>query len=392
MYTGTNAYGNRILGIIIEEGTGITVHYFHIIVKDQDYTDFVNKTKTLKKLFTEAGVIFALDRINHHTEQAYVLSLQDIPEDYLPQENSYCPDVELPASLNFGISLKGKKADEHLINTHEGTEMQTAIENLLKTALHSLLDFDLKPEIYLEPAEIGSFRLNYQIQIPEQNGFFPVDETLITKYLKTFLDFLVSKLPTEDISLAKESAENESLQELEGELNTIYASQGVITKTSGEISEIVRESLSNSAEKLKDVSLQITNSKSFSTVQLLNYQPTGEVVVLGTIDETYSEKVNSKLIQREQGKPKEEDKYIDPRPTKYRILVYELNVESGNCYAYIFPDDSENYQKVKIDIDRGEKQLTNSIYSRSQHEEKVVTIVGIAEKLKGKFKVIHVKL
>lgn len=391
LYTGTNGYNSRILGIIIEEGEGLGVFYYHIIIRDEEYIEFIEKRKTLRTILQEAGVIFILERIEGVTEAAYVISAEEVPEDYLPQESSYCPPINFPPSLNFGISLKGKKSDEHKIDTHEGSQIQNTIEEVLKTTLHSLSDFDLKPRTFLEPAEVGSFRLNYHIEFAEQFGFFPVDEEVVTKFIKSFLSFLVSKLPNENLSLNQNHIQNEALQALSTELEEIYTKQGIITKTSEQVGEIIRDTLNSAAKKLEEVSTQITNSKSFDRVQILNYQPSGEEVPLGIIDQTYYEKVKAKLIELP---PIIENTVTetDPEPKQYRILVYELNTESGNCYAYLFIDDTENFQKVKIDIDRGDKQLTNSLYSNSQNEPKVITISGIAEKVNGKYKVIHVKL
>lgn len=391
MYTGTNEYNNRILGIIIEEGDGLEVFYFHIIIRDEEYTEFLEKRRTLRTLLLEAGVIFVLERMEGTTQQAYVISAAEIPEDYLPLENSFCPEVKFPASLNFGISLKGKKSDEHLIDTHEGSQIQNTIEDLLKTTLHSLNDFDLKPETYLEPAELGSFRLNYHIQFTPQYGLFPVDEGRVTQFIKSFLNFLVAKLPNENLSLNHKNIENEALQTLEKEFEDIFTNQGITDKTSEQIVEVLRETINNTAKKLEEVSAQIVNSKSFNRVEFINYQPTGEEVPLGTVDETYFDKVKFKL---KEVPPIIETNVTetDQEPKQYRILVYELNTESGNCYAYLFLDSTENSQKVKINIDRGDKQLTNSLYSNSQNEPKVVTVTGIGEKLNGKYKVIHVKL
>ena len=110
LYTGTNEYGNRILGVIVEESEeDFTVRYFHIIINDDTYYAFINKKLSLRKIIEQSKIIFVLDFNGGQLIDNNLISLEEIPNDYLPLEDSYCPEGFFTPSLNFGVSLKGKK-------------------------------------------------------------------------------------------------------------------------------------------------------------------------------------------------------------------------------------------------------------------------------------------
>ena len=83
----------------------------------------------------------------------------------------------------------------------------------------------------------------------------------------------------------------------------------------------------------------------------------------------------------------------DLHQTIYRARVYDLNVESGNCWSYYYPnDDSEFHYKVPIRITKGDKTYENSKYSKSLHSKEVINISGIGEWVGDKLIAIHVTL
>lgn len=108
--------------------------------------------------------------------------------------------------------------------------------------------------------------------------------------------------------------------------------------------------------------------------------------------EDFFDSIKPKLIIRE---PEVSTDIIeeDLQPQTYRIRVFNLNTETGNCKAYFYPDDSENNWKIHIRINKSEHdEYFNSMYSKSLDEKKVINITGIGEKTNGQITSIHVDL
>ncbi len=112
---------------------------------------------------------------------------------------------------------------------------------------------------------------------------------------------------------------------------------------------------------------------------------------MGIIDKTFFDSIKPKLIIRE---PAVSTDVVEEDLTEqsYRIRVYKLNTVTGNCGAFYYPDESEFNYQISIRIDKGDKEYSHSILSKSLDEEKVIDITGIGEKRNGHLINIFVKL
>lgn len=94
LFSGTNRFGNMILGSSVDEDYSRGVErYFHAIVEATDYFRFLKRKVTYLDLLRKAKPLFVLDKLlaeNRYT--IYELSLEEIPSDYTPSEDTYCPD------------------------------------------------------------------------------------------------------------------------------------------------------------------------------------------------------------------------------------------------------------------------------------------------------------
>lgn len=392
LYTGTNRYGNRILGSIIEESENFTVSYFHVIIDDKEYYSFINREITLRKVIETASVIFVVDfKIGEYFNNNLVL-LEDIPDSYLPLEDSYCPEGFFTPSLNFGVSLKGKISDRHLVEIPEANNIQTSFGDVLKNALATLEEINLSPKLFLEPARTGSFRVNYRIEFNEsESSLFSLDSKLIADYLQALLTYIISKLPQEENSVLKEeNVTSVAFKEVETKLSEIYVSSH-ITISDEVLEQKLIENINESALKFEGVANQIKNSTSFNKIELLNYEATGGELGLGVIDETFFESIKEKLLIPEPAVITEVHEE-DATPQSYRIRVYNFSSETGNCWAYFYPDATEWNYKLPIRIENNGKVYAPSAYSKSLDEEKVITIKGIATRINDIVKSISVEL
>jgi len=392
LYTGTNKYGNRILGVIIEESDDFSVHYFHVIIDDVSYYGFIDKKLTLRQILKAAGLMFIVSYKGENIFDKNLISYSEIPEDYLPLEDSYCPDGFFIPSLNFGVSLKGKLADNHLIEIQDANQVQTSFGEVLTNALRTLDDFELNPICYLEPAETGSFRVNYRIEFkPIQASLFHIDDKLLADYLKGLLNFIIDKLPQEGYTLKARNINSEAFTEVETKLERIYEASSMGVPANQLLEEKLIENINKSALKFEEVSNQIKNSNSFARIELINYEENGGELGLGVIDKDFFDSIKTKLTIEEHAviaSKIEEDQVAKT----YRVRVYHLNTESGNCWAYFYPDESEYHFKIPIRIRKNEKEYHNSILSKSLDEKKVISIIGYAERTDDKVSSITVDL
>lgn len=392
LYTGTNKYGNRILGVVIEESDDFLVHYFHVIIDDVAYYSFIDKKLTLREVLKFAPLIFVVSYEGGNIIDENLISYSEIPEDYLPLEDSYCPDGFFIPSLNFGVSLKGKLADNHLVEIQDANQVQTSFGEVLINALRTLDDFELNPVCYLEPAETGSFRVNYRIEFkPVQSSLFQVDDKLLADYLKGLLNFIIDKLPNEEYTLNQGNINSEAFTEVEAKLERIYESSNMGIPANELLEEKLIENINKSALKFEEVSNQIRNSNSFARIELVNYEDDGGELGLGVIDQDFFDSIKTKLVIKEHA-PIESKIEEDQTAKTYRVRVYHLNTESGNCWAYFYPDESEYHFKIPIRIRKNEKEYHNSILSKSLDEKKVISIIGYAERTDGKVSSITIDL
>lgn len=76
------------------------------------------------------------------------------------------------------------------------------------------------------------------------------------------------------------------------------------------------------------------------------------------------------------------DVQSDETQQSYRILVYSLNRETGNGRARLYFEE-ENFYRTILHIHRADNELSNSVFTKSLDEDKVVEVKGIATKING---------
>lgn len=394
LLTGTNAYGNRILGVIVGESYNeFFIRYFHVIITEKCYVDFINREITLLQILKQSDIIFALDYIDNIRQSSNILRFDEIPTEYLPLENSYCPDNKFLATFNYGVSLQGKTSDLHIVDVAEANEIQTSFEQVMYNAINTLGELNLKPKCYLEPAMTGSFRVNYQLKFDNlETEIQEKDHELVADYLKSYINFLVTSLQNESETslLDDQEVRSESFEDLAKKLHNVFKAANFF-KTSEDVENELSMSLTNGAIKFEKISAQIKNSSSFSNIEVLNYLHSGDDQTLGMVDQDYYEKVKSKLSKRILDKRiKVTQEELDFKP--YRIWVYNLNTETRSGSARLYNQTGEEFTKISIKILNKEIPVDNSIYSKSLDEQKVIEIQGRARKVNGVIKTILGKL
>lgn len=394
LYTGTNRYGNTIIASIIEDDyENETIYYYHIIIDSKTYYDFTKKNISLYEILKKEKIVHIVSKdYQENTIDYNIIAVEDIPEEYLPYKDSYCPELAIPFALNFGLSLKGKKSDLHRVELNDINETQRNFYDILQNALYSLDDLRLNTSCDLAPSQVGSYRVNYQINFDRQeDNLFKSDNKKIAEYLTKYMDYILSKLPREEETLfSDEDKITESFGEIEDILTEIYKESHLKIDLPN-IRKDLTDNINETAIKFDKLNNQVNNSKSFNCIEVYNYETLGINNGIGIIDDTFYNSIKNKLRFEE----KEVITDIiekDKTEQTYRILVYQLNIETGKGSAQIYHGVTEEFDKAILHIKGNESSISNSIYSNSLNEEKVVEVKGIAEKKNEKFKKLEVQL
>lgn len=391
LFSGTNCYGNKLIGSFsYEDYDNDFFRYIVIIVNDKQYSDFFNKRVSYIQLLNDCQEIFVIDRdINDKILLTYHMALSDIPVDYLPLENSYIPEQKaLSNSLNFSFSLKGKLADFHKAIVTDVNSINHRIYSYLEESIETLRSFSLEPQIYSQPSQVGSYRLNFDIEFKQNNQqltLFPISQDRVAEFINEYLNYVANVFPHEEDDVLTISSEtSKSFQSLKNSLIDIYKSANL--EPSSTISDLLVDNINSSANKLSDVAEFLKTSQSFNGIELGNYSDDGSFSSIGFLDKEYKSLIAPKLLEDEHILASDEI-ISDESPQDYRILVFRINSETGKGGARLYYDyENEDFHKVLLNIDLAGKDLSNSIFTKSLNEDKVVDVKGIATKKNGIFK------
>src|ERR1044071_2569544 len=150
LYIGTNKFGSNILGsILYEDDENLYLRYIHTIVTDETLHDFLNKRVSLLSIINNSNSVFVVDKgYNNDIKNSALIPFDDLPIDYLPLENSYCPSFVKRNTFEFTFSLKGGLADIHKAEPLIMSDTNSKVFKLLNSATTFLNELDIQPKIY----------------------------------------------------------------------------------------------------------------------------------------------------------------------------------------------------------------------------------------------------
>ncbi|MFC3563257.1 hypothetical protein [Pedobacter jamesrossensis] len=392
LFSGTNKYGNKLIGSFSYEDEETDLfRYFAVIIDDKQFIDFNNGKISYRDLILSNKSIFVLDKdINEVIINTYHVPLEMIPIDYLPHTTAFIPQQKKAnGKLNFSFSLKGKLADLHKAKVNDVNNVNERIYNYLDNSLETLNIFHLNPTIYSQPSQAASYRLNFDIEFEEeqQMSMFPIDKDKVTDFIQNYLNYISYALPEENDDFLDTNPENsKNFLKLKGSFEEIFSSSNLLPIST--TSDILIENISSSAERLSEVTEYLKNNNSFDSILIGQKDNNGELISTGYLLEDYKEAVEFKIIRSE------EILYVenitsDEYPKPYRILVYDINTETGNGRARLYPNDTEEFFRIKLYIHKDGADLSNSIFTKSLNESKVIDVQGIGTLKGGVFKKIE---
>jgi hypothetical protein len=387
LFSGTNKYGNKLLCSLSFEEDDL-FRYFTIILDDKQYSDFINKRKSYLELIQMNQEVFVVDKdINNNEIATYQVPLDEVPSDYLPLVNSFIPEQKKSSSLSFAFSLKGKLADLHKALVADINGVNQRIYSYLEKTVEILTPLKLSPLIFSQPSKVGSYQLNFDIEFEQQTQLemFPIDQNKVSEFINEYLNYIAYGLPTEDEDFLNAPLDTSgNFQKLKSTLLNVYNGTGKEPpKTT--FNERLIENIQNSATKLSEVTEYLKSNKSFDKIELGHYNEQGSFSTIGLLTDDYKASIDSKLYSEDELLLENASAESDETQQDYRILIYSLNKESGNGRARLYLHDEE-YQKIILHVHRGENELSNSVFTNSLDEDKVVDVKGIATRINGVYK------
>lgn len=387
LFTGTNKYGNKLIGSFCDEDDNYNLLYFVIIISDKDFGDFYKKKISYRDLLRKSNELFVLEKtFGDRLLNSYSVPLSEIPADYIPLEKSYIPQkFVVRESLNYSFSLKGKLADLHKGLVTDINAINTKIYDYLSESLQALSVFGITPKVFSQPSIVGSYRLNFDIDFNQssQLNFFEIDNIRVTEFVNQYLEYVSQTLPNENgdflLGHVEESTNFIAVKEKFNEI--FYSSNQEPPKT---VSDMLVDSVSSVAEKLSNVSEFMKSNDSFNSIEVGVINGNGQFLSSGIIDSEYKSLVELKV--QFPNLLEAVNVVSDEIPKSYRILVYKINSESGKGGARLYPDSSEKYYKITLLVHKNKKDLSNSLFTESLYEDKVVEVSGIATMIDGSYK------
>ena len=387
LYSGTNKFGNRILGTVVcEDIKETTIRYFHILITDENYIDFFNRRKTLRQILNESEGFFIVDKdFNENIKKVNLASFQDIPDSYLPLENSFCPSFVYDASLEYTFSLKGGLADQHKVEPEVMNDMNSNFCKVLKSSSTFANDLGMVVHIYSEPAMTGSFELNFKIELTQQQNLFSKPTIDINTFLFNFYNYIFDKLPNEPQDVFKADVVNSvEFKKLEKEYVAIHSSRGIDLTDQAKEDGIINL-ITYSVDNFREVEYN-----GFDRVQITNKSQEGKDVPVALINNDFYKSIEEKVF-----KPEEINKppliEIDAQPTEYKILVYDLNTESGNGKVYLeIPGTDTRVRAISLYLS-GKENYDHTAFTQSMNEKSFILVKGIAKKVDKEYKTISYK-
>ena len=146
LFTGTNLYRNRLLCCIMFEDDEVGfLRYLHVLTTQKQYSEFINKKISFRHILEVNESAFLVDvDYNMNEIDTNVVSIDEIPNDFLPLPNSFCPEFIFEPSFSYSLSMVVGLADVHKTKASELSNVSTHFSDFLKSSTTFLNDLDFE--------------------------------------------------------------------------------------------------------------------------------------------------------------------------------------------------------------------------------------------------------
>lgn len=392
LFSGTNEFGNRILASSVDEDYDAKKQrYFYSIISPKDYGEFLHKKISYLDVLRKMQSLYVVDESFDASERENsIIDFDDIPREYLPAADSFCPNLFLTPSFSYKLGLKGKLADVYKAIPEDLSKVQVAFANLMKSSIKKLKGF-VEPSISIgatgEAAYLqGSFKINFDIdfgnEIDEELKLFPEYRN---EFIKNFIDYCINHLPDE-VDKIYSGTEYEGL-----EFNNLLKKCGELydqskAKKPDSLKDILLTAIKTAADEIEELSGNI--GEHFSSIEIANMEADVESPI-GLIDAIYKTAIERTVDTIDELTLKDKV-MVDPEPKEYSVQIYHLNTETRKGNALVKDSENEKFNyRPRITI-KGDSSLEESIYSESLYKNMWIDVKGKAKKVGSKVKSIEI--
>lgn len=391
LYTGTNEYGDRVVGsLMCEDEDRDIFRYIHLIIRNKEYVDFINKKITYRQLIENQKHVFLIDKdFLGKIENTYYAPIENIPTEFLPHKDWLCPNLKQVVGSEFTISLKGGLADAH-------EALMDAVGNISKNTfkvIKDILDAIKIPGVTAEQHQLAysptSFGINFRVKFASNGIFYdPRAESALNEFVSNALSYSLTHLSSEAQQLTQ--------KELTG---TEY--EKMITASFDKAYDLLhlkpedkaREKLLTSIKKIPFDLEKITDElgKGFDYLEIKSHNVANNTSQpVGIIDSEFSTKLSLATdIIEAAGSKIEEDNELK----EYEIHVYHLNIETrkGNAHYKNKNDKGKEIQDTpKINFE-GDGILTGSIFIDSMDTGEWIKVMAKAKWINKRLKLLKIQ-
>lgn len=372
IFTGTNPYGNRVLCCIMFDNDELEfLRFSHILTTEIQYNNFINKKATLLSILNENESFFIVDYDYSLKEIDFnLVTLNEVPFEFLPLDNSFCPDFVFNPTFSYSVSMQGGIADDHKSTSKGLNSLSTSMSDFLRSSTEFLTDLDLERTVYINALATGSFKVNFKIEIkePSQLSIMELSNHEINLFLNNYFNYVFNNLPNENENVFQTpEVDSESFKSLESELKGLYDKKGAVPQAGVEHKLI--DLINYSINDLKNLDY----TQGFDRLSFMNQTDNGDEIPFAMIDNILISTLEQRLFDTSEFI--ESDVIIkDKNPLEYSFQVYQFNTDTGNGRAYYsIPEGGV----IKIAVyARGKSNYQNTGFTKSMDENKPYSFKG----------------
>ncbi|WP_437816571.1 hypothetical protein [Sorangium sp. So ce1078] len=389
LFTGVNRYRSRVLGSSVEEDTDAKIErHFHVLVSPDTYMAFMLRKVSYRQIMIDAGHVFVVDcAFDRSWCNVYRVETGSIPEDYMPLEDSFCPDRSLEGSYIFGASLKGKRADLHQAAPADLRVIESSLPGVVTDAIGVVQRYSDAPPA--RPMVMGygpgSFKLRFSVQPTGPINLLGISESAFTL---RYVDFCINRFHDEVRELGSESGEEprhfgELLDTYQKIVNFGAVHRPGDARREKDKTELLT-SIRRSVDRLAELA-EIVGSN-FTSIELFNMMSDGAETLICAFDRAAAHRLSAAVDVYDRLVDKADE---DVSPLTYDMVVYTLNTETRRGKAHVFIGDSLQ-QRVSITIS-GNKPLEETRFTASLDKSKRISAKARGKRVSGKLKSLRVE-
>ena len=269
VYCGTNRFGNRVIGSLAEENQeSLITRHFRVIIDEEAFVSYITQKSSYLEIFQESKDIFVLDyKFSGELITVYHLDPSDIPGEYWPLEDAYCPNQVYKPQMSYLLRLIGKLADKNTAVPRVISNIQNKFTDVLESAVDQFKSIGFKEAYVLQrPYKTGSFVLSFDVTLNEANALF-LEEDKVADYLKRFLEYCIRYLPEEvEFVYGSNPEKAEMFGQLVNNYKDIYERSG--KSPPGDYLQQMKDEVKKATETIAAMNENIGDN--FSELEILN--------------------------------------------------------------------------------------------------------------------------